>query len=78
MDQYRDAIFPYYQKLNRKDKDAKIEALNSWIRQGPMSVTALWQKKARSKLKTKVVERSEQERVEATRRLSRRIGGFSD
>lgn len=76
LDQYRDAQFPYYQKLHRKERDEQVKQLQDWVGRGSISVTPLWNKKARSKLKTKVIERDKADRVEATRRVSRKMKGY--
>jgi ACT domain-containing protein len=76
LDQYRDAQFPYYQKLNRQEKDDRIKQLKEWIGQGSMTIRPLWAKKAKSRLKTKALSRDPADRAEATRRVSRKMKGY--
>ncbi len=77
LDQYRDAQFPYYQKLQRRERDEQAKVLKRWVGEGPMSITPLWQRqKVRSKLKTKLVERASEDRVEAIRRVSKKMKGY--
>jgi hypothetical protein len=76
LDTYRDALFPYFQKQQKDQRQSHIQRLIAEVSRGPLSVTPIEQRKARSKLKTRIVERSKDEAVEATRRLSKRIGGY--
>lgn len=76
LDTYRDILFPYFQKQQKDQRQSHIQRLIDEVSRGPMTVTPVEQRKVRSKLKTRIVERSQEEAVEATRRLSKRIGGY--
>jgi hypothetical protein len=78
LDEYRDIQFPYYQRSQRKERDRYIAQLTKEIQRGIMQVTPLTRPKARSKLRTRVVERSADEQAAAVRRLSKRLGGYQD
>lgn len=77
LEEYRDLQFPYYQGVQRKEREANIKRLMAEVTQGAMTVTPLWSPKVKSKLKTKVIERSPEEQVEVGKRLSKRLGGFT-
>lgn len=74
LDAYRDSQFPYFQKIQRDQRSEHIKRLAAEVQRGPLAVTPLVQKRVRSKLKTRVVER--EETLEDSRRLSRKISGY--
>lgn len=74
---YRDAQMPYLPRIQKDDRQKHIQRLMSEVARGPMQITPVMQPKVRSKLKTRVVQRSEEERATAQRRLSKKIGGFT-
>jgi hypothetical protein len=67
---------PYLPKVKQTDRQQHIKRLMSEVARGPMAITPVMQKQVRSKLKTKVIQRTE-EQVENTRRISQKIGGIS-
>lgn len=73
-DDYRNAIFPFYSKMQDVDRQQHIKRLISEVGRGALAVTPLSTPKVKSKLKTKVVQRPD-EMAQATRRVARKIGG---
>lgn len=73
---YRDTQMPYLPKVKKVDQQQHIKRLMSEVARGPMAITPVMQKQVRSRLKTKVIQRTE-EQVENSRRISRKIGGFA-
>ena len=73
---YRDAQMPYLVGIQKTDRSQHIQRLISEVARGPMAITPVMQKQVRSKLKARVVQRTDEERVEFDRKLAKRIGGF--
>ena len=73
---YRDAQMPYLQRVQKDDRQQHIKRLMAEVARGPMSITPVMQKQVRSKLKARVVQRTEEEQLVASRRLSKKLGGI--
>lgn len=73
---YADTLMPYMARIKKDDRSQHIKRLMEEVKRGPMSITPVMQKQVKSKLKTRVVERSTEEQVAATRRISKKLGGF--
>lgn len=73
--EYRDVQMPYLQRVQGDDRSRHIKKLMEEVARGPIGITPVMQKRVSSKLKTRVVQRSEEERVESSRRLSKKLGG---
>lgn len=76
LEEYRDTQMPYLPRIQSNDRQQHIKKLMSEVARGPISITPVMQRQVRSKLKTRVVQRSEEEQLAASRRLSRKIGGI--
>ena len=74
---YRDVQFPYYQKQQSSQKRAVIDQLMNEVKKGGFVVTPVGQqKKMRSRLKTRVVERTAEDQKQAALRVSNRLGSY--
>lgn len=73
---YRDTQMPYLPKVKRSERQDVIKRLMSEVAKGSMVITPVMQKQVKSKLKTKVVQRSEEERLVSSRRVSAKMGGI--
>ncbi len=74
---YRGVALPYLAKIQTDDRSQHIKRLMSEVSRGPMQITQVMeQKKVRSKLKTKHIERSSEEQVAMTRRVNKKMGGY--
>lgn len=73
---YRDTQMPYLPKVKRSERQDVIKRLMSEVSKGPMSITPVMQKQVKSKLKTKVIQRSEEERLVSARRVATKMGGI--
>lgn len=73
--EYRDVQMPYLPKMHKDDRSKHIQHLMAEVSKGAMSITPVMQKRVKSKMKTKVVSRDE-ERIAASNRVSRKIGGM--
>jgi hypothetical protein len=76
---YSDHLMPYLVRIKKDDRQQHIKRLMDEVKRGALQVTPVMQKQVKSKLKTKVVEREqyEEERVAATRRITKRLGGYT-
>lgn len=73
---YRDAQMPYLPKVKMADRQQTIQKLMSEVARGPMEIKPVMQKSVKSRLKTKVIQRNEEERLASSRRISNKIGGL--
>jgi hypothetical protein len=73
---YRDTQMPYLPKVKRSERQDVIKRLMSEVAKGPMAITPVMQKQVKSKLKTKVIQRSEEERLVSSRRVASKMGGI--
>lgn len=73
---YSDTLMPYLARIKKDDRNQHIKRLMDEVSRGPMSITPVMQKAVKSKLKTRVIERSTEEQVAATRRITKKLGGF--
>lgn len=73
---YRDTQMPYLPKVKRSERQEVIKRLMSEVSKGPMAITPVMQKQVKSKLKTKVIQRSEEERLVSSRRVASKMGGI--
>ncbi len=76
---YSETVMPYLTRIKRDDRNQHIKRLMSEVARGPMSIAPVMQKQVKSKLKTQVVQRDsnqQEEHVAATRRFSKRLGGY--
>ena len=74
--EYRDQQLPYLPKVQQDDRSRHIKKLMEEVGRGSMSITPVIQKRVKSKMNTKVVQRSE-ERVEQSNRIAKKIGGYT-
>lgn len=72
---YRDAQMPYLRRVQNDDRSRHIKKLMEEVARGPIGITPVMQKRVSSKLKTRVVQRTEEERLESSRHLSKKLGG---
>lgn len=73
---YRDAQMPYLPRVQKDDRQRHIRLLMEEVARGPIGITPVMPKQVRSRLKTKVIHRSEEEQLAQSRRISKRIGGI--
>lgn len=77
LDEYRDLQFPYFQKMQKVQRSSHIKQLMDEVKRGGLVITPVGQpKRVKSKLKTRVVERANDEQVEVMRRVSKKIGSY--
>jgi hypothetical protein len=74
LDAYRDLQFPYYKNIQKTERSDHIKRLQQEVARGPLVVTAMPEKRMKSKLKTRVVERMTPEQRATSRRLSKKLG----
>lgn len=74
--EYSDAQMPYLPKIKKDDRSRHIGKLMEEVGRGAFSISPVMQKRVKSKMKTKVVQRSE-ERLSQDRRLHKKIGGLA-
>jgi hypothetical protein len=60
-DEYMKVAFPWHETQKKRDNAAHIDILRNEVRRGSLSIKPMWEAKdkMRSRLKTKVVERTE-------------------
>lgn len=73
---YKEVQMPYITRIQKDDKSQHIKRLIAEVSRGPLSITPVMQKQVRSKLKTRQVQRTEEEERASSRRLSKKIGGY--
>jgi len=76
LDAYRDAQMPYLQGVQKNDRQQHIKRLMDEVAKGAISVTPIMPKQVRSRLKTRVVQRTTEEQLAQSRRLSKQMGGL--
>jgi hypothetical protein len=76
LESYRDTQMPYLQSVQNKDRQQHIKRLMDEVSKGALKVTPIMPKQVRSRLKTRVVQRTEEEQRAQSRRLSKQIGGI--
>lgn len=76
LDDYRDSQMPYLRRTQKDDRQRHIKLLMDEVAKGPIGITPVMPKQVRSRLKTKVIHRSEEEQLAQVRRISKRIGGI--
>ncbi len=74
--EYKDAQFPYLQKIQGEDRRQHIQKLMSEVGRGALQITPVVQKRVTSRLKTRIVQRSQEEQRESERKLSKKLGEF--
>lgn len=72
--EYRDVQMPYVARQKKDERNVHIKQLMSEVGKGALTVTPVMQKRVTSKMRTKVVERSE-EHIAAANRVTKKIGG---
>lgn len=72
---YRDAQMPYLPKVQKNDRSVHIQKLMEEVGRGQMSITPVMQKRVKSKMKHKVIQRDE-ERVAQANRVAKKVGGL--
>lgn len=73
--EYRDAQLPYLPKVQQTDRSMHIKKLMEEVGRGEMSITPVMQKRVKSKMKHKVVQRDEDQLAQMNR-IARKIGGI--
>lgn len=73
---YRDTQMPYLPRIQKDDRQQHIKHLMDEVARGPIGITPVMTKQVRSRLKTKVIQRSEEEHLAQSRRISKKIGGI--
>ena len=76
LEAYRDMQMPYLPRVQKVDRQKHIERLMAEVSKGPLKITHVMQKQAKSKLRSRVVQRSQAEQAAADKRLSGKIGGI--
>lgn len=76
LDLYRDTQMPYLPRVKNSERQEVIKRLMSEVAKGPMAITPVMQKQVKSKLKTRVIQRSAEERLESSRRMAKKMGGI--
>lgn len=76
LDLYRDTQMPYLPRVKNSERQEVIKRLMSEVAKGPMAITPVMQKQVKSKLKTRVIQRSAEERLESSRRMAKKMGGL--
>ena len=76
LDDYRDSQMPYLRRIQKTDRQQHIKRLMDEVARGPIGITPVVPKQVRSKLRTKVIQRTEEEQLAQSQRISKRIGGF--
>lgn len=67
---------PYLPRVKNSERQEVIKRLMSEVAKGPMAITPVMQKQVKSKLKTRVIQRSAEERLESSRRMAKKMGGL--
>jgi hypothetical protein len=75
LETYRDAQMPYLPKVQRVDRQKHIERLMAEVAKGPVKIVQVMQKPARSKLRARVIQRTQEEKAASDRRLAAKLGG---
>lgn len=55
-EEYMKTAFPWIETMKGREKNDFIKYLNEEIKRGPLGVQKLWENKASSRLRTKVIE----------------------
>jgi len=76
LDAYRDVQMPYLPRIQKDDRQQHIKRLMDEVARGPIGITPVMPKQVRSRLKTRVIQRSEEENLAQSRRISKKIGGI--
>lgn len=58
-DEYMKVAFPWLETTKRREKDDHIKVLMEEVKKGSLGIKPLWQERARSRMKHRVVEREE-------------------
>lgn len=73
---YREAQMPYYRKNQQDDRQRHIKLLMQEVSRGPIGIAPVMTKQVKSKLRQKVIQRSSEEQLAQSRRVSNKIGGI--
>ena len=66
-EEYQHTAFPWIATQKRRDAQAHVKLLADEVRRGGLSIRPLWEKPLRSRLKTRIVERSQRSEKEMTK-----------
>jgi hypothetical protein len=58
-EQYQNTAFPWIKTQKRRDAQAHIKLLADEVKKGGLTVRPLWEKPMRSRMKTRIVQRTE-------------------
>lgn len=75
LSEFRDAQLPYLPKVQKDDRSMHIKKLMEEVGRGEMSITPVMQKRVKSKMRHKVVQRDET-RVAQANRIAKKVGGI--
>lgn len=73
---YREVQMPYLSRIQKNDRGQHIKKLMEEVARGPIGITPVMPKQVRSKLKTRVIQRTKEEQLAQDRRISKKIGGI--
>ena len=73
---YRDTQMPYMSRIQKDDRQQHIKRLIDEVARGPIGIAPVMPRQVRSKLKTRVIQRSSEEQLAQSRRISKKIGGI--
>ena len=76
LSEYRDAQLPYLPKVQKDDRSMHIKKLMEEVGRGEMSITPVMQKRVKSKMRHKVVQRDEARNAQANR-IAKKVGGLT-
>ena len=73
MDLLREVQFPYFKATQQRDREHHIKKLMDEVSKGPLVITPHIEKRVRSRLKTRVLQRTASERADSANRISRKL-----
>lgn len=74
--EYLHAQMPYLARAQKDERQQHIKRLVDEVARGPMRVTPVMTKQVKSRLKSRVVQRSAEEQSALAKNVSKRIGGY--